>query len=73
MCIAKNGGGPITIGQYVNDFKMRNAMAMLGTKYYAAAMTSDGTIWMFAVMGGNASNLEPLTQFGFIIKTASTP
>jgi hypothetical protein len=71
-CLPKTGGGAITIGQYDSDYKMRNAIAMLRMKYYASARTSDGTVWMFAVMAGDESILEPLAQFGFTINTASS-
>jgi len=71
LCMPKSGSGVITIGQYDSNFKMRNAIAMLQAKYYASAITSDETVWVFAVMAGDASILEPLTQFGFRINTAS--
>lgn len=73
MCLPKSGMGYILIGQYDSDFKMRNALAQVGTTYYVSGIEPDGTIVVFAVnQGAGSSILEPLTQFGFTINTAPT-
>jgi len=70
LCIPKGGSGAISIGTFDSDFRMRNAIAMLRMRYYASSKSSDGTVWVFAVMAGDASILGPLTQFGFTINPA---
>lgn len=71
-CRARTTNAAINISQFDSDYKMRNAIAMLHIKYYVSGIEPDGTVIVFSAPGGgrSASDLEPLTQFGFTITTA---
>jgi hypothetical protein len=68
FCQAKNGGDYVSIGEYDSDYKMRNALVLTQERYYASAIGPDGTVVVLAVRG-SASELQPLTQYGFTINS----
>lgn len=71
-CHARAADTEIYISEYDSDYRMRNAIAMLRIKYYVAARREDGVVVAFGALHASTSApLEPLTQFGFTITTAS--
>jgi Protein of unknown function (DUF2510) len=75
LCRAKGAQGMINISQFDSDYKMRNGIAMMHVQYYVSGIEPDGTVIAFSVLGagGSPTALEPLTQYGFTVNSASTP
>jgi hypothetical protein len=71
-CMAKADASMIFMGQYDSDFKMRDAVTQIGSKFYASGTSADGTIEVHTLTANfnDPSVLEPLTEFGFTIKSA---
>jgi hypothetical protein len=59
---------PIIIGQYSEQFKANNDLAMFRNQGFAVMTTSDGRLCVFISPSGTAA-LEPLTEFGFQLGT----
>jgi hypothetical protein len=65
-CLAKNRAGPIMIGQWDDDYLMRNDIVIFRNGSYASARSGQ-TITDFVTPQPGGAALEPLTQFGFTI------
>lgn len=60
------GGGAILIGQYSEQFKVRNDLVLFKRAEYATMSTSDGRICMF-IAPGAPGHLDALGAYGFDI------
>lgn len=68
FCGAKDHSGPILIGQWNDNYLMRNDISIFRGAYYASCINGQ-TITDFVAMGaGGAAALQPLSQFGFSIQ-----
>jgi hypothetical protein len=66
-CRASNNAGPIFIGQWDDNYLMHNDIQIFRNGSYASAKSGD-TITDFVTQQPGGAALQPLTQFGFIVK-----
>jgi hypothetical protein len=66
-CRARNNAGPIFIGQWDDNYLMHNDIHLFRNGSYASAKSGD-TITDFVTLQPGGAALQPLTQFGFIVK-----
>jgi hypothetical protein len=71
FCGAGNRSGPILIGQWNNNYLMRNDISIFRSGYYASCINGQ-TITDFVAVGAHgAAALQPLSQFGFSIQSVA--
>ncbi|MEB3981888.1 hypothetical protein OQ968_11490 [Mycobacterium sp. 663a-19] len=68
FCGAKDHSGPILIGEWNDNFLMRNDISIFRNGYYASCIKGKTITDFVATEAGGAAALEPLSQFGFSIQ-----
>jgi hypothetical protein len=68
FCGAKNHAGPILIGEWNDNYLMRNDISVFRGGYYASCVNGQSITDFVAVGANGAATLQPLTQFGFSVQ-----
>jgi hypothetical protein len=68
FCGAKNRSGPILVGQWNDNYLMRNDISVFRGAYYASCVNGQSITDFVAVGARGSDALQPLTQFGFSIQ-----